>query len=161
VALLCVAAACASAADARTAARISSLTITGSPAKPVFTVTGTGLAVPSPNPKTSPSGQPLCPLKISGKAGRDYGTGFYVIGWDGQPNGTNAQLYAGGRYRPALNELDCIGLVVLSHTPTKVRFTLGHGYVQYYRAKPRLLRNGDVVEVVVRGAPYATVVHFH
>ena len=41
----------------------------------------------------------------------------------------------GFRYRPSLNELDCIGIVVLKHTPTRVTFTLGHAYTEYYRAK--------------------------
>jgi hypothetical protein len=158
VAVLCGLAVLAAAASAAT---INSLTVSGTPANPVFTVTGSGLTVPVPNPKASPSKQALCPLAISGNAGLDYGTGLYLVGWDGQTGGTNAQLYAAGRYRPTLNELDCIGLVVLSHTPTRVRFTFGHAYVQYYRAKPRLLRNGDVVEVVIGGAPYAAVVRFH
>jgi hypothetical protein len=149
----------ASGTSARAAAVISSLSVGGSPAKPVFTITGTGLTVPAPNPRTSPSGQQLCPLKISGNAGFDYGTQFYLIDWDAQPNGTNSQLYAAGRYRPNLNELDCIGLVVLAHTPTKVSFTFGHAYVQY-RSKYRTLGNQDVIEVVLNGAALATVVHF-
>lgn len=71
------------------------------------------------------------------------------------------RLYGVGRYRPSLNELDCIGIVVLSHTPTKVTFTPGHAYTQYYRGKPRLIRNQDVLEVVLNGATFSTVAHFH
>jgi hypothetical protein len=145
----------------RISAAIRSLTVTGSTARPVFTVSGTGLTIPPPSPKTSPSGQPLCPLKISGNSGLDYGTRFYVIVWDGQPADSNAQLYAAGRYRPELNELDCIGIVVLKHSPTRVTFTFGHGYLQYYRGKPGLIRAGDVVDVVVNGASFATVIRFH
>jgi hypothetical protein len=143
-----------------TATTITAVKVSGSSSRPVFTVTGQGLTVPAPNPATSPSGQPLCPLKISGNAGLDYGTGFSLIVWDGQVEDANAQLYAAGRYRPKLNELDCIGIVVLTHTPTRVTFTLGHGYVQYYRTKPRLIRAGDVVEVVLGHARFATVVRF-
>jgi hypothetical protein len=139
---------------------ITALKVTGSASRPVFTVVGQGLAVPSPSPKTSPSGQPLCPLKISGNAGLDYGTEFGLVVWDGQLQDANAQLYAAGRYRPQLNELDCIGIVVLAHTAERVTFTLGHGYVQYYRSKPRLIRSGDVVEVVLGRARFATVVRF-
>ena len=139
---------------------ITAVKVSGSPSRPVFTVTGHGLSVPKPNPTTSPSGQPLCPLKISGNAGFDYGNELFVIVWDGQPLSTNAQLYAAGRYRPTLNELDCIGIVVLSHTAERITFTFGHGYQQYYSAKPRFIRNGDVVEVGVGGARYATVVRF-
>jgi len=143
------------------AATISSLTVSGSAARPIFTVVGRGLTLPPANPKKSPSNQPLCPLAISGNAGFDYGTQFYLVGWDAQMGDANNQLYAAGRYRPGLNELDCIGIVVLTHTPARITFTFGHAYLQYYRAKPRLIENGDVIEVVLRGASFATVVHFH
>jgi hypothetical protein len=149
----------ASANDQRATTAISSLSVGGTVARPIFTITGSGLALPSPNPKVSPSNQSLCPLRISGKAGFDYGTQFYLLGWDAQPGDTNNLLYAAGRYRPKLNELDCIGIVVLAHTPSRVTFTFGHAYLQYYRSKPRLIRSGDVVEVVLRGASIATVVH--
>lgn len=139
---------------------ITALSVSGSSSRPVFTVVGHGLAVPTPNPKVSPSGQPLCPLKISGNAGLDYGTQFGLITWDGQLQDANAQIYAAGRYRPSLNELDCIGIVVLTHTPTRITFTLGHAYTQYYQAKPRLIRAGDVVEVILGHARFATVVRF-
>lgn len=145
---------------ASVAASITSLTVTGGPSNPTFTITGHGLAIPSPNPKSSPSNQPLCPVSISGNAGLNYGTQFYMVAWAAQPNDTNSQLYAAGRYRPKLNELDCIGIVVKFHSATRVTFTLGHGYVQYYRSKPRWIRRGDVVEVVLRGAAVATVVRF-
>ena len=70
--------------------------------------------MPEPNPTTSPSGQQLCLLQISGNAGLDYGNELFVIISDGQPQDTNSQLYAAGRYRPTLNELDCIGIVPLN-----------------------------------------------
>src|SRR5262249_20446202 len=143
------------AGSAREAASITSLTVTGGPANPIFTITGSGLTVPNPNPAKSPANQPLCPVSISGDAGFDYGTLFYMVAWEAQPNDTNIQMYAAGRYRPKLNELDCIGIVVTSHTATRVTFTLGHGYVQYYTAKPRLIHRGDVVEVVLKGAAFA------
>lgn len=147
----------ASATSHRAAAVIRSLTVSGSVSRPIFTISGAGLAVPRPNPAVSPSNQKLCPLRISGNAGLDYGTSFYLIGWDAQVGDSNSQLYAAGRYRPRLSELDCIGIVVLAHTPTRVTFTFGHAYVQYYRSKPRLLHNGDVIEVVLGGASFAAV----
>jgi hypothetical protein len=150
----------ATARNSRASAAITSLRVSGSSARPVFTITGTGLAIPKPNPTTSPSGQSLCPLKISGNAGLDYGTQLYLIAWSGQPASTNAALYSAGRYRPALNELDCIGIVVLAKSPTHVSFTLGHAYLQYYKAKPGLIRSGDVIEVVLNGAAFATVVRY-
>jgi hypothetical protein len=139
---------------------ITAVKVSGSPSNPVFTVTGHGLSVPKPNPTTSPSGQQLCPVQISGNAGLDYGNEFFVIMWDGQPQDANAQLYAAGRYRPALSELDCIGIVVLKHTAERISFTFGHGYQQYYSAKPRFIHNGDVIEVGIGPARFATVVHF-
>jgi hypothetical protein len=155
-----VAAAVVAAPGHATASVITGLTVRGSSSRPVFTVSGHGLAVPAPNPKISPSNQPLCPLAISGNAGLDYGTAFGLIVWDGQVQDANAQLYAAGRYRPSLNELDCIGIVVLKHTSTRITFTLGHAYTQYYRAKPRLIRAGDVAEVILGRARFATVVRF-
>lgn len=159
--------ACAAVAAAGLAARthaagasITSLTVSGSSTRPVFTIRGHGLVLPKPAPAVSPSNQPLCPLTISGNAGYDYGTQFGLLAWAAQPADTNALLYAAGRYRPSLNELDCIGIVVLTHSQEKVSFTFGHAYRQYYVAKPRALRSGDVVEVVFRGARFATVVRF-
>jgi hypothetical protein len=150
----------ATAAFSRDGPSITAVKVSGSPSHPVFTVTGHGLAVPKPNPKTSPSGQPLCPLQIRGNAGRDYSNEFFVNMWDGQPQDANTQLYSAGRYRPTLNELDCIGIVVLKHTAERISFTLGRGYQQYYGAKPRFIRNGDVIEVGIGPARFATVVHF-
>jgi hypothetical protein len=139
---------------------IKSVTVSGTPARPIFTITGSGLSVPAPSPSVSPSGQPLCPVKIAGSAGLDYGTHLYLIGWDGQPNGSNKQLYSAGRYRPKLNELDCIGLIVLSHSPSKLVFTFGHAYTQF-RSQYRQLQTGDVIELVVNAASFATVVRYH
>jgi hypothetical protein len=141
------------------AAVIRSVTVSGSPAGPIFTVSGSGLNVPVPSPAVSPSGQSLCPAKIAGNAGLDYGTHLYLIGWDGQPNGSNKQLYSAGRYRPKLNELDCIGLVVSSHSPSRLVFTFGHAYTQF-RSQYRELQNGDVIEVVFNTASFA-VVRYH
>jgi hypothetical protein len=160
-ALACSAAGFANAADQQQPPTvIRSLTVSGTPASPVFTVRGGHLGLPVRNPRRVPSGQPLCPLKVSGNAGFDYGSRFYLIAWDGQPAGHNNQLYAAGRYRPQLNELDCIGLIVHSHSPTQIAFTFGHAYTQY-RSQYRQLEDGDVVEVVLNGGSFASVVHFH
>lgn len=139
---------------------ITSVGVSGGPSHPVFTIKGRGLVVPRPNPNASPSGQQLCPLQISGNAGLDYGTNLFVAIWDGQTNDVNNLLFSGGRYRPALNELDCIGLIVLKHTPSQITLTFGHGYQQYYGNKPRFIHNGDVIDVGDGAARFATVVHF-
>jgi hypothetical protein len=139
---------------------ITSLTVAGTPAKPVFTILGRALTVPRPNPKTAPARQRMCPLKTTGNVGHDYGTRFYLIAWDGQATSSNALLYSAGRYRPTLNELDCIGIVLVSHTPSQLVFRFGHAYSQF-SSQYRPLTNGDVVEVVLNDASRATVVHYH
>jgi hypothetical protein len=136
---------------------ITSVKVTGSPSKPVFTITGKGLSVPAPSPKGSPSNTPGCPVKIKGKAGLDYGTQFYVDAF-ATGTGEDKQLYSAGRYRPSTNETDCIGLIVQSHTPTKVTFTFGSAYSQF--PQYRKLLNGDLIEVVFKGAKTGLVVHY-
>ena len=140
--------------DRQAAAAITSVTFSRSPAKPTITVVGRGLSVPSPNPKISPSNQTLCPKAITGNAGLDYGVGLYLTAFANEQH-----IYSAGRYRPSLNELDCIGIIVLSHTPTKLRFTLGAAYRQSNFGYPPLV-NGDLVEVVVRNAAFGLVVHY-
>jgi hypothetical protein len=139
---------------------ITALTIKGSPTRPTFMITGKHLAIPKPNPPGSPAGTKLCPLSVTGNAGHTYGTGFYIIVWAAQSNSTNAEKYSAGRYRPNLSELDCIGLIVGKPTPSKITFTLGGAYPQHYVSNPAPIQNGDVVEVVLGKAAYATVVHF-
>ena len=132
---------------------ITSVTFSGSPAKPTVIIAGRGLSIPLPNPAVSPSNQPLCPKVIHGNAGLDYGTRFYVVAF-----ADDKLKYAAGRYRPSLGELDCIGIVVLSHTPTKVRLQFGAAYREF--AYPPLV-NGDLAEVVLNGAAFGLVVRYH
>jgi hypothetical protein len=140
--------------DRQAAAAITSVKFSGSAAKPIITVVGRGLSVPSPSPKISPSNQPLCPKVINGNAGLDYGTGLFVTAF-----ANDQHLFSAGRYRPSLNELDCIGLLVLSHTAKQLRFTFGAAYRQAdFGYKP--LTNGSLAEVVVRNAAFGVVVHY-
>jgi hypothetical protein len=123
--------------------QITSVTFGGTVQDPSITIRGKDLgAKPAPDPATSPSNQPLCPVVITGNAGLDYGTSLYV-----NDVGTST---AAGRYRPALNELDCIGLIVTKFTETEVDLRLGGFYKQFY---PKYaIPNGHVVEAVVNGA---------
>src|SRR5260370_677595 len=83
-----------------------------SPTRPV-TVSGSARGqLPSPSPTYTPEGHQLCPLPPSGNQGYDHGTSLYLF--------DSARNWAGGRYRPDLGELDCIGLIVSSFTPTRV-----------------------------------------
>jgi len=146
-------------ADSAARATIGSVSFSGSHSMPVITVVGKGLSIPRPLPAVSPSNQPLCPLKIKGNAGKDYGTRFYLLAFS-TASGADQLEYAAGRYRPSLNELDCIGIVVLSHSPTRVRFTLGAAARQFRDKYPPIV-NGDLVEVVLQNAAYGLVVRYH
>lgn len=120
----------------------AAVVLLGSQSRPIFRVTGTRMHVPRARPSYSPSGRRLCRLRISGNAGHDYGNRMYVV----VTNRRGKRLYGAGRYRPKSNELDCIGLIVLSHSRTHITFTFGHAYTQY--SYPRL-GNGRRVKVVV------------
>jgi hypothetical protein len=161
--LVLVVSSAAGAASARSsagAAVITGFRVKGGPTNPTFVISGRHLGVPKPNPPGSPAGTKLCPLTVTGNAGHTYGTGFYIIAWAAQPNSTNAEQYSAGRYRPSLNELDCMGLIVGKPTPSKITFTLGAAYAEHYVSNPAPIQNGDVVEVVLGKAAYATVVHY-
>ncbi len=124
-------------------AAISSVTVTGTPQAPSIVVHGTNLgSEPAPNPSGSPSNQPLCPVVIKGNAGLDYGTSLYLNDATGN--------FSAGRYRPTLNELDCIGLIVTKFTPTEVDFRPGSGY-QQFSPKYRI-NDGDALEIAINGA---------
>ena len=114
-----------------------------------------GLKIPAANPLGSPSNKPLCPRTINANAGLDFGTRFYLTAFaDGKLK------YTAGRYRPRVNELDCIGLIVLSHSTTRVQFGLGAAYNQA-RFRYRHIINGDHVNVALNGATYGLVVQYH
>ena len=133
---------------------ITSVVFGGSPANPTVTVTGRALAIARPQPAGSPSNTKLCPKKINGKAGLDYGTRLYVTAFK-----NDKFVYSAGRYRPSLNELDCIGLIVVSQTPNRVRFRFGAAYSQADFGYPHI-ENGDLVKVVVGDAAYGLVVRY-
>lgn len=97
--------------------------------------------------------EPLCAKVIQSNAGLDYGTRFYVAAF-----ANDKLIYSAGRYRPSLNELDCID-IVLSHTATKVRFTFGAAYSQVDFGYPHVV-NGDLVEVVLGNAAFGLVVRY-
>jgi hypothetical protein len=136
-------------------AAISGVVFSGSPEKPLVTITGRGLTVPQPNPANSPSNQRLCPKAIKGKAGFDYGTSLYLTAFS-----DDKLSFAAGRYRPTRNELDCVGIIVLSHTPTQIRLTFGAAYNQPDFGYPQI-KSGDLVEVIDQAAAYGLVVQYH
>jgi hypothetical protein len=136
---------------ARTSVR--RVVLLGSPNRPIFRVTGRHLRVPPRRPSGSPSHRRLCQLRIRGNAGHDYGSRFYVVvsGRHGK------RLYGAGRYHPKSNELDCIGLIVLSHSSRHITFTFGSAYTQF--PYPRL-RKGDRLKVVVDSKTHRIAARF-
>lgn len=133
---------------------ITSVIFTGTTMTPTVTVNGSDLgSLPPPNPTYTPEGHPpLCPLTPSGNQGYDYGTSFYLA-----DTGRN---WAGGRYRPSLNELDCIGLVESKFTQTQVVFQFGSAYAQYQQQYNYLLAEGDPYQLQVNSATFSGTVHY-
>ncbi|HVA93242.1 MAG TPA: hypothetical protein VNL71_25760 [Chloroflexota bacterium] len=118
---------------------ITGVAFHGTAANPRIVVTGTGFGTaPAPDPPYVASGHSYCPA-VHGVAGYDYGTSLYI---------TTPNLSA-GRYRPELNELDCVGLIVQRYTPTEVEFTPDVAYQDPVYSKGRLMA----------GAPYTISVN--
>ena len=136
------------------AATISSVVFTGTTTAPTVTVNGTGLgAMPAPNPTYTPAGTQMCPLAPPpGNQGYDYGTSLFLF--------DSSRNWAGGRYRPELNELDCVGLLVSKFTPTQVVFQYGSAYATYQQKDNYLLAEGDSYQLTVNGANYSGTVHY-
>jgi hypothetical protein len=133
----------------------AAVSVTGSSTQPILVVKGHHLSIPSRLPAGSPSSRPLCRLPIKGDAGFDYGDRFYVTVF-ARAN-VKQRLFGAGRFHPQFNELDCIGLIVLSHTSTHVTFTFGAAYTQF--SYP-LLEKGRLIKVVLDGRTYRQVVSF-
>jgi hypothetical protein len=129
-------------ADPSSCARIASTSFSGSAANPSVVVRGTCLgSKPAPNPARHPAGLGGCPA-MSGDNGYLYGTNLYLA--------VPSQNWAGGRYRPELNEIDCLDLVITKFTPTEVDFHFGRSYRSFY---PKFsLATGTQVTIGVNGA---------
>ena len=126
---------------------ISRIYFGGKPTNPTITIDGSDLnyegnqAVPPKNPPYSPSNQTLCPVKITGIPGWDYGTRLYFTDKSAKP------VWSAGRYRPKLGELDCIGLIVTQYTSGRIEYHFGGFFKQrHFRVSP-----GDFVGVAVNG----------
>jgi hypothetical protein len=83
----------------------------------------------------------------------DYGDEFYVT----VRSVSGRRLFSAGRFHPAWAELDCIGIIVLSHTSKRIVFTLGAAYHEF--AYPRL-RRGMNVTIYFAGATSGRVVRY-
>jgi hypothetical protein len=118
----------------------------GSPANPGITVVGSdlnydpyyGTGQPPASPDYTPGGHPGCPHNFTGPQGHDYGTRLYLVDKSANP------LWAAGRYRPGLGELDCIGVVIEQRDSGVIQFHLGSFYrIGHFRLNP-----GDYVQIV-------------
>jgi hypothetical protein len=146
----------AASASAKTPARITSVTFSGSEAKPTITIRGQQLgARPRPNPTYVPLGHPpLCPpapTKPPAAYGLDFGTNLYIADNTPQPK------WSAGRYRPHLPELDCVGVIILKFTPSTVVFRLGAFYTEGHLK----LAANDSFQVAVNGARFRGRVQYH
>jgi hypothetical protein len=121
---------------------ITSVAFTGNPKNPSIVVRGKNLgSKPQPNPAYHPAGHSGCP-SIANDTGYDYGTSLYVEAL--------SRNFSGGRYRPELNELDCVDLVVTKFTSTEVDFHFGPFLTQNAAQFP--FNAGDSARVVVNDA---------
>ncbi len=129
--------------------RITSVTFTGSQTKPTITIRGQHLGRrPRANPAYEPIGHPpLCPpspTKPLPAYGFDCGTSLFL------EDETQEPVWSAGRYRPALNELDCVGVVVVEFTPSLVVFRLG----AFYAAAKLVLAPNNAFTIGVNSARF-------
>ncbi len=139
--------------------KIRAVRFSGNQAHPVITITGQQLGkTPRPNPAYHPLGHPLCPPKPilpGARYGFDYGIRLYLEDSEAQP------VWSAGRYRPSLNELDCIGIVLVRFTPSRVVYRLGAAYPNLVgKSSVYTLKEGDTFVVAVNGASFKGRVHY-
>ena len=144
--------------EAGSRARISSVAFTGSVANPTITIRGSDFGarpqrLPAFRPEPPHGNQPpyACTTRSSlSSVGYDYGTRLWLV------DSAQGRGWSAGRYRPTLRELDCVGLVIVGYTATKVVLRLGVDYkVHHYR-----LASGDPYQVAVNGADKRGVVKY-
>ncbi|MGH9128179.1 MAG: hypothetical protein ACRDY2_04240 [Acidimicrobiales bacterium] len=129
----------------KTSAHVSSVTLTGTIAKPLITVAGSGFgARPAPYPATAPQGQSGCPPAPTTGDGYLYANNLLFK----DPN-TNTGFIAG---EDAGGQFDCVGIVIDSWSPTRVVFGLGNLYDKHIPQNYYVLSHGDPFSVYVKGA---------
>lgn len=122
---------------------ITSVTLTGSPAKPLFTIRGRNFGR-LPGVGQLPSASSACRgEKAPGNQGVNFGNKLYFI--DGS-NKFSAGL--SGPYKTVSDVVDCVGVIVKSYSSSKVEYALGSDYTKH----PYSIKNGDSITFVVNGA---------
>jgi hypothetical protein len=136
--------------------RVTGVAFKGTVVRPTIVITGTGFGT---RPAHSPSYQPKPPLgnkspygcRSGGDVGWDYGNKLWI---ELHPAGT--ATWSAGRFRPALKELDCVGLIAVSYSKTRISFRLGKDYlVEGYD-----LSAGTGFKVGVKGATKSGTVKY-
>lgn len=140
---------------AHTQAKITSVSFSGGASNPTVTIVGSGFGSrpqPAPSYKPAPPNgtRPPYGCTTSGNVGYDYGTKLWLA------DAAKGRGWAAGRYRAGVKELDCVGLLVSSYTPTKIVYRLGADYeVHHYK-----LAAGDPYQISVNGTSEHGVVHY-
>jgi hypothetical protein len=146
---------------------VMSVVFHGSVASPVVDIRGHGFGLrPAANPPEPPE-PPYASTYLQGGSGcttttppvgYDYGTSLYYSSGGPHSYTSGAKLSA-GRYRPSLlprHELDCVGLIVVRYTPTRITFKLGSDYAaHHYR-----IDKGDRYELGIHSLRYHGTVHY-
>jgi hypothetical protein len=146
---------------------VTSVAFHGSVAAPVVDIRGHGFGHrPAANPPRPPE-PPYASTYLQGGSGctttgphvgYDYGTNLYYTS-GGLHSYTSGAKLSAGRYRPNLlphHELDCVGLVVIRYTPTRITFKIGSDYAaHHYR-----IDNGDRYEIGIHSLRYHGTVHY-
>jgi hypothetical protein len=136
--------------------RITKVTVQGTIVRPTIVITGSGFGSrparkPSYKPKPPRGNRAPYSCTTGGDVGYDYGTSLWL-----EVHPAGAPTWSAGRYRPALKELDCVGLVALSYSNTRISFRLGKDYlVQSYD-----LSAGTGFKVGVKGATKSGTVKY-
>ena len=148
-------------------ASVTSVAFHGSVASPVIDIRGHGFGLRPALAPPKPPEPPYASTYLQGGSGcttttppvgYDYGTSLYYTSGGPHSYTSGAKLSA-GRYRPNLqpyHELDCVGLVVIRYTSTRITFRLGSDYrVHHYR-----IDNGDRYEIGIHSLRHHGTVHY-
>jgi hypothetical protein len=122
---------------------ITSVTLAGSQAKPVFIIRGKNFGR-LPGVGQLPSASSACRgEKAPGNQGVNFGNKLYFID---DSNKFSAGL--SGPYKTVSDVVDCVGVIVKSFSSSKVEYSLGSDYTKH----PYSIKNGDSIMFVVSGA---------
>jgi hypothetical protein len=156
-ALMSSALAIAAGGNAASGISISSVVLHGSVAAPLIEIRGHGFGTRPPASPPRPPVPPFASRDLQGGSGctatpapgLDYGAQLYYA---------SSKLSA-GRYRPTLqpvHELDCVGLVILAYSPSRILVRIGSDYRTHHYTLPE----GDHFEVAVKSARFHGVAHY-